>query len=380
MTGGLDDWDAILGGDGFYSLVDYTNSNIVYAEYQYGMLHKSTNGGSWMNPINSYWSNDRVNWSAPVIMHPQNPGTLFFGTYRVWRSTNAGNSWTAVSGDLTDGDDGSSYHTITTLAISPVNPNIVLAGTDDGNVNISTNGGTSWAEINSGLPDRWITRVAADPFDENTIYVTCSGFRWDETLPHIFKSENLGESWVPISSNLPELPVNTFIADPTRQGRMFAGTDGGIFYTKDGGANWESLNSNLGNIIISSMKIHPDENYLLIGTYGLGAYKLDLAELTIGTKDHETPNAVFKITSIYPQPYISGAMSDLTFDINAAKPCSASISVMDINGKLISEDNKIELNKGMKSYPLKGKFLKAGIYFLEVKANGEKCSSKFIVI
>ncbi len=378
-TGALDDWEAILGGDGFYSLVDYTNSNIIYAEYQYGMLHKSTNGGYWMNPINSYWSTDRVNWSAPVIMHPEIPTTLYFGTYRVWKSTNGGTSWNAVSGDLTDGDDGSSFHTITTLAISPVNPNLVMAGTDDGNVNISTNGGTSWTNINSGLPDRWITRVAFDPFDENTIYATCSGFRWDETLPHIFKSENLGQSWVPISGNLPELPVNAFIADPTLQGRMFAGTDGGIFYTKDGGANWESLNSNLGNIIITSMKLHQDANYLLVGTYGLGAYKLDLAELTIGTKDYNLTDAAFKISSIYPQPYNLASGNKLTIDINASNSSTATLRIIDITGKAIFEDDNTII-KGKNIYPLNYSITKPGIYFLEVKTTANKCSNKFIVI
>lgn len=379
-TGEVDDWEAILGGDGFYSLVDYTNPNIIYAEYQYGQLHKSTNGGYWMNYISDAWASDRVNWSAPVIMHPENPTTLYFGSHRVWKSTNGGNSWNAVTGDITDGDDGTSYHTITTLAISPINPNIVLAGTDDGNVHITTNGGSTWTNINSGLPDRWITRVATDPFNEDIIYVTCSGFRWDETLPHVFKSEDLGESWVPISGNLPELPVNTFIADPTREGRLFAGTDGGMFWSKDGGANWESLNGNLGNIIIMSMKIHPEANYLLIGTYGLGSYKLDLAELTISTINHDTPNTFLQITSTYPQPFNLNSSSNLIFNVNAVNSSAAQVRAMDINGKVVFEDDTFMLKKGTNIYTLNGKHLKPGIYFLEVRTDKGKCTTKFIAI
>ncbi|HLN54259.1 MAG TPA: T9SS type A sorting domain-containing protein [Lentimicrobium sp.] len=380
MSGQTDDWEAILGGDGFYSLVDYTNSNTIYAEYQYGALHKSTNGGYWMTPINGSWSNDRVNWSAPVIMHPEIPSTLYFGSYRVWRSTSSGNSWTAVTGDITDGDDGSAYHTITTLAISSVNPAIVLAGTDDGNVHITTNGGSSWNNISAGLPDRWITRVETDPFDENTIYVTISGFRWDQTLPHIFKSENLGQTWTSISGNLPELPVNAFIADPTTEGRLFAGTDGGMFYTKDGGTSWESLNGTLGNIIITSMKIHPDANYLLIGTYGLGAYKLDLDELIIRTKDINHPLATLRIISAYPQPFNCTADNNLMFKITAESSVRATIRILESNGKMIFEENGINLNQGNNTYTLRSNFLKPGIYFIEVKTDKDHCTSKFIAI
>lgn len=383
-TGNLDDWHPILGGDGFYTLVDYTNSDIIYAEYQYGGLSKSTNGGYDMYPISYAWSSERVNWSAPLIMHPQDPQTLYFGTFRVWKSTTAGELWTPVSGDLTEGDDGSSFHTITTLGISPLDTEIILAGTDDGHVHISTTGGNIWNDISAGLPDRWITRVAADPFDVNTIYVTCSGFRWDEPLPHIFKSVNLGQTWIEISSNLPEIPVNSFVADPTRQNRLFAGTDAGIFWSNNAGAEWQTLNGNLSNVPITSMKLHRDENFLLIGTYGLGAYKLDLSELTIGTDDYATLTGNLTIASAYPNPFKS-TDGEIHFGINSSFAQEIAIRITDLSGKIAFEVKSYKLNQGINVFSWSGKNLKGisvmpGIYLMEVNSGKQRSSIKFLVL
>lgn len=381
-TGGLDDWEAILGGDGFYCLVDYTNSNIIYAESQWGGLAKSTNGGSYMYDITA-WGGDRVNWSAPIVMHPADPDILYFGTYRVYKSTNGGESWQVTSSDLTDGDDGSSFHTVTTLAISPVQPNNVLAGTDDGNVYISTNSGTAWTNISAGLPDRWITRVAFDPFEAQTIYVTCSGFRWDETTPHIFKSTDLGQSWVNISGNMPELPVNCFIADPTREDRYFAGTDGGVFWTKNGGLEWESLNGNLGNVPVISMKIHQGENFLLIGTYGLSAYKLDLAQLTVGTRNLITNSGSLRINSVYPQPF-DPSNGTLNIDITASATANASITIVNMNGREVFRISNFSISKGTTTFRWdgtddSGNHVQPGVYLIEISNGKERAAGKLLV-
>ncbi|MEI7726537.1 MAG: hypothetical protein WCK09_15615, partial [Bacteroidota bacterium] len=182
QTGGTSDWEPILGGDGMYTLVDYTDPNTIYAEYQWGNLYRSDDGGPTMNYIAGPMSGDRVNWSAPLLMHPVDPSILYFGTYRVWKSTDKGNSWQAISTDLTAGIN-QYFYTITTLAVSNLNPSIVVAGTGDGKVHISTNDGQTWQDISAGLPNRWVTKVAADPFNAQTIYALLSGFRWDEPLP-----------------------------------------------------------------------------------------------------------------------------------------------------------------------------------------------------
>ncbi|MFH1119456.1 MAG: T9SS type A sorting domain-containing protein [Bacteroidota bacterium] len=384
-TGQINDWEAILGGDGFYSLVDYTNSSIIYAEYQWGALHKSTNGGNWMEPINGYWSSDRVNWSAPVIMHSQEPQTLYFGTYRVWKTTNGGNTWNAISNDLTQGDDGSTYHTISTLAISAIEPGIVLAGTDDGRVHISTNGGSVWNDISAGLPDRWITRVATDPFDVNTIYVTLSGFRWDEPLAHVYKSTNLGQTWQPISNGLPELPVNALIADPGEQGRLFIGTDAGVFMSEDSGDNWQSMNQGIGNVPVTSMKIHKDENFLIIGTYGLSAFRFDLNQLNVGVEDNQEPLKTLSIPGIFPNPFSIANKANLHITVGSSAAGFADVSIVDLMGRDVRSHNSVSLKQGLNTIlwdgnSNTGRRVKAGTYLIRVKSGNREVLGKVLVI
>ena len=276
LTGLVSDWSPILGGDGFYTLVHPENSDIIYAEYQWGHLYRSDDGGISMNYIGDIWGDDRTNWSSPVIMDRSNPSTLYFGTYRVWKTENEGDNWLPISGDLTDGDDGSSYHTLTTLALSTHNSQLLLAGTDDGHVHITTNGGADWQDVSDDLPIRWITRVAFDPFDDEKIYVTLSGFRWDEPLSHIYMSSNLGNSWQSISANLPELPINCVVFDQEKEGDIYIGTDSGIFYSSTSGYSWESFSHNMPRVPITDLKIHNPTRKLIAGTYGLSAFSLDL--------------------------------------------------------------------------------------------------------
>lgn len=381
-TGNLNDWNAILGGDGFYCLVDYTNSNIVYAEYQWGALHKSTNAGSSMFPINNYWSSDRVNWSAPVIMHPQTPTTLYFGTYRVWKSTNGGNSWSPVSGDLTKGDDGSTFHTISTLSISTIDPSIVVAGSDDGLVHISTNSGATWTNISAGLPDRWITRVANDPFDANTIYATCSGFRWDEAVPHVYKSTNLGSTWQPIDGNLPDLPVNAFIADPSRPDRYFVGTDAGVFYTNNGGIEWNSLNGTLGNVPVTAMKIHKQQNFILIGTYGLGAYKLNIEDLNVNASKSDKPLPSFTITNCFPNPYYKNQLAMILVEVNSLQVQKADFDVINTFGQTVISKKGVMLKHGLNTISFSNTELSKipeGMYIINVRCGKTSSATKVLI-
>jgi len=302
-TGGVDDWSPILGGDGMYCLIDYSDPNIVYAEYQWGNLFKSTDGGNNMDYIASAWNvdpdPDRVNWSAPLAMDPVDPNVLYFGTYRVFKSINGGLSWSDVSGDITKGID-QYFHTITTIAVSPVNNDIVIAGTGDGLIHISTNAGASWENITNGIPDRWVTHVIADPIDENTIYATISGFRWDEQLPHVYKSTDLGQTWQNISGDLPELPVNDIVLDPAISDNIYIGTDAGVFFTDNGGEEWFMLSDGLPNVAVTAMKIHHPSRSLVIGTYGVSMYRLNLDDIV--SVDNGV-NSQSDIIKVFPNPF-----------------------------------------------------------------------------
>lgn len=334
LTGAFNDWEAILGGDGFYCLVDYTNPNIIFAEYQWGNLYKSTNGGYGFSYIAYSMSGDRTNWSSPYVMHPTDPDILYFGTYRIWKTTNGGSGWTPVSGDLTQGDDGSSYHTISTIAISSLDPSIIVAGSDDGRVHISTNEGSSWTDISAGLPVRWITRVACDPHDVNTIYATVSGFRWDEEAPHVFKSTNLGLDWIDISGNLPEIPVNVIAIDPDIPDKLFVGTDSGVFFTENGGQQWYSISQGLPNVPVCDMKIHEIERFMVIGTYGCSAYKIDLDDIIVST-DPQQHEVLSHLYQNYPNPFNLSQHRETQISYTLERPSHVEISLYNIKGQLV---------------------------------------------
>ncbi len=375
MTGALNDWDAILGGDGFYCLVDYTNPNRIFAEYQWGNLHRSTNGGSYFSYIANAMSGDRTNWSSPYVMHPTNPDILYFGTYRVWKTTNGGSNWSAISGDLTQGDDISGYHTISTMAISTLDPSLILTGSDDGRVHISDNSGGSWINISAGLPDRWITRVAFDPHNVNTIYATVSGFRWDEEAPHVFKSTNLGLDWVNISGNLPEIPVNCIALDPNIQNKLFIGTDSGVFFSEDGGLNWHSLSQGIPNVPVTDMKIYNPDRFMVIGTYGCSAYKIDLDDIIVSTDPEPDEYVLVQLYQNYPNPLSLSSHTSTEIDFSLDNPADVEITVYNIKGQKVKNIINNQMAAGDHSAQWNGtdefgKSVSTGIYLYKLSVNG----------
>jgi len=379
LTGNLNDWQPILGGDGMYTLVDYTNSNIIYAEYQWGNLYRSTNGGSNMQYIGDAWAYDRINWSAPLVMHPEDPSILYFGTYRVWKSFDRGSNWTPISGDLTQGTN-QYFHTITTLAVSPVTPSTVFAGTSDGKVQVSTNDGLTWNDISAGLPDRWITRVTPDPFDDQTLYVTLSGFRWDEPLPHVYKTSDLGQTWVSISGNLPEFPVNDIVADPDVAGVLIVATDAGLYGTMDGGDTWQWIWTDLPAVPTYALKVHGPTRKIVVGTYGLSTYSANLDDIFVGIeKRHLVRNGHLTVS---PNPVTESSI--IRFYL--PEPDQVTCSVIAIDGKPVSVNATVigSMEKGDHSIRLAELTditrIPAGVYLVEMKGNRIRITGKIVVL
>jgi photosystem II stability/assembly factor-like uncharacterized protein len=304
LNGGLDDWDHIFGGDGFYVIVDHTNPNVIYAESQYGNLGKSVTGGSgWNGATNGISGSEPTNWSTPVVMDPNNNLVLYYGTNRVYRTENGASSWSAISGDLTDGGPG--LGTVTTIAVAPTNSDIIWAGTDDSHVWRTTDYGATWNEMTgSNMPYRWVTRVIADPTDEQIAYVTFSGLKWHDPEPHIFRTANMGTTWTDISSNLPNAPIDAIAVDPIAHNVVYIGTDVGAYISFDAGQNWEVMGSGLPLVTIGDMKVHPTQHFLIAGTHGRSMYKIDLTDITVIGPDNGAPiAATFELHQNYPNPF-----------------------------------------------------------------------------
>jgi len=281
LSGSIGDWQRFLGGDGFYCIVDYTNSNIIYGEYQNGYLMKSTDGGyGWYSALgNMDYYADRHNWSTPVAMDPVEHNTLYYGSQRVWKTTNGGSSWDAVSNDLTDGPGagGLTYGTISTIDVSPADNMYVYIGTDDGHVWKTQNGGGLWIDIGSTLPiKRWVTRVTADPIDRDKVYVTLSGYKQMEPTPRVFRTDD-GITWYDISGNLPDAPLNDVVVDPSDDSTLYVASDVGVYYTEDMGINWLPLGSGLPIVPIHDLALHDSTRTLVAGTHGRSMFKINLA-------------------------------------------------------------------------------------------------------
>jgi len=309
QTGSNSDWASINGGDGFYCVIDYTNANYQYAESQYGAIRRTTNNWASSSSATSGFTG-RTNWSTPIIIDPNNPLVLYTGSHMVHKSVNRAVSWTAISPDLTNGavPGFPSYGTITTIDVAKTDSNTIIVGTDDANVWVTTNGGASWTRVNTGLPNRWVTRVRFDPTDHNVAYVTFSGYRVDSRLPHIFRTTNLGATWTDISSNLPEAPINVVLVDPDYTNRLYVGTDVGCYFTTNLGLSWAAMGSGLPNVAVSDMQIHAPTRIARAFTHGRSMWEINLDQLVTGVAEEQRKPEQFELAQNFPNPFNSSTI------------------------------------------------------------------------
>ncbi len=286
LTGGVNDWQQIYGADGFVCLVDPLDNNFIYSSYQNGNLLRSVDGGRYFDfGVAGVSPSDRKNWKTPIILAPDNPSTLYYGSNRLYRSTDRAATWRVISPNLTNGAGGGNltFGTLTAIAVSPKNTQIIYTGADDGNVWVTSDGGTNWSKITNGLPNRWVTSIAADPFDENTAYITFSGYKWWDYQPHVMKTTNKGSTWTDISSNLPQAPVNDFVADPQVASSLamtadvfYVATDFGVYATYNGGASWAALGTGLPLVSVMDLTLHNGSRTLAAATHGRSMYRINL--------------------------------------------------------------------------------------------------------
>ncbi|MCY7409722.1 MAG: hypothetical protein LH473_05575, partial [Chitinophagales bacterium] len=258
-TGNIDDYKILVGGDGFYVLVDPTDNNYIYGESQYGALSRSTNAGnSFSSATNGISNSARKNWNSPVAFNPQNTKSLYFGANKVYKTVNRAAYWDAISDDLTNGYVSSNvtYATITSIAASPIDSNIIWAGTDDGNVWVTENNGTLWTKVSDALPDRWVTRVVCDLNDSHVAYVTFSGYKYYDNITHVYRTADLGQTWQSVSGNMPDVPANDLIIDPILDSTLYLATDAGVFYTSNLGNEWFVLGYDLPTVPVTDLTFH----------------------------------------------------------------------------------------------------------------------------
>jgi photosystem II stability/assembly factor-like uncharacterized protein len=298
------DWYTVTGGDGFHAAVDPEDPNTVYGESQYGVLvryDRKTGEELLIQPQPGKGEPPlRWNWDSPVVVSPHSHTRLYFAANKLFRSDDRGDTWRAVSGDLSRqidrnklpvmgkvwGPDAvaknqstSFYGNIVALSESPAKEGLIYVGTDDGLVQVTEDGGATWTKYEKfpGVPDMsYVSRLAASRFDANTVYATFENHKYSDFKPYVTKSTDAGKTWNSITGDLPENgPTLAFAEDTVSPNLLFVGTEFGAFFTNDGGKKWIQMKGGLPTIAVKDIVIQKRENDLVLATFGRGFYVLD---------------------------------------------------------------------------------------------------------
>ncbi|MDH5381165.1 MAG: hypothetical protein OEW75_09950, partial [Cyclobacteriaceae bacterium] len=287
----LEDWKRTGGGDGMYNVVDYSDSRWLYNEYQFGPLVRTDQvTGETKNIAYQNQNKEmRWNWNAPILISPHDPATIYHAGNKLVKSTNRGESWEEVSPDLTTNDPAKiqgtgniQYCTITALEESPLEKGVIWVGTDDGNVQLTKDGGKTWTLLNDnikGNPGYWVSRVESSLHFPGRAYVTYTGYRRDDFRPFIYVTEDYGSTWKSISKGLPLAAINVVREDPVNANLLFVGTEMGVYVSIDRGASWTSFKSNMPVQPIHDLKTHPREHDLVVATHGRGIFITNIKPL-----------------------------------------------------------------------------------------------------
>ncbi len=377
LTGHQDDWENIFGGDGFFVLVDPQDTNVIYCEYQWGNMYKSTDGGyHWDYSLNGVNGFDRTNWDTPYLISPQNHNRLYYGTNRLYTSKDAGNNWKLISGDLTNTDPnspgGADFGALSTIAVAPSDSNVIYTGSEDGVVFVTFDMGDHWQRISDNLPIRYVTHVAVDPYDAYTAYVTISGYRALDYLPHVFRTVDGGASWEDISGNLPEVPLNDLIVDPDYPDNLYVASDLGVWYTTDLGLNWYLLGNDLPMTSIADLVFHAGTRQLTAASFGLSMYSYDLSEPLTEVKRAEEDLTALRIS---PNPV--HAQAQIAFTL--LHPETVRIDLYDMQGGRIRSIDNGQFQAGRNTVQWSAGRELPGVYVVRVTF-GDSMASRIVEV
>ncbi|NNF26565.1 MAG: hypothetical protein HKN73_04985 [Gemmatimonadetes bacterium] len=315
------DWYNVGSGDGFFTVMLPGDPDIMFAESQGGNLirvNRVTGERTRIRPVarplpraRSSVDGDalqeapedrelRWNWDSPIVLSSHDPGTIYTGANVLFRSTDLGQSWTEISPDLTwaidrdtltlmdvpgsepqmsRNDGQNNYGNLTAVAESPVDPEVLYTGSDDGRLHVTRNGGVTWTDVTgdiSGLPPfTYVTRIVASHGSAGTVFAAFDGHRADDFTPYIFRSDDFGDSWRAIVQGLPQSSINALEQHPSTADLLFTGNEIGAYASIDGGERWVRLDGGLPTVPVDDIVVHPRDNDLVLGTHGRGIWIMD---------------------------------------------------------------------------------------------------------
>ncbi len=351
----LDRW---TGGDSYVTIPDPTDDRFVYYEHQNGALMRIDitgasvlSGGPSSQNIRPRVPRGapplRFSWYTPFFISPHNPRTLYIGGNQVMKTTDRGESWTAVSPDLGDPPGGDrdvvTTGALTMLAESPLQAGLLVGGTEGGRVWLTTDDGAAWRRIDTGLPRKWVSRAIPSTHDRSRLYVSFTGFRENDSTPYVFVSDDLGTSWRSIAANLPMEAVNVIKEDPADAEILYVGTDLGVYVSRDRGGRWESLSATLPSTPVMDLTVQARERELVIGSYGRGAWILDLVPVRDRSQDVSArPLTIYPVRDVvsdyFPWETVPGdrrGRNSASIQVAAAAAGPATVSVTNTDGIVV---------------------------------------------
>ncbi len=303
-------YKSLVGGDGMQVQVDTRDNTTTYAGSQFGVysrLNRKTKGDrKSVRPQHELGETPlRFNWQTPILLSKQNQDIFYIGANRLYRSLNKGDTLIGITGDLSNGKVPGNvpYGTLTTLSESPLRFGLLYAGTDDGNIQLSKDGGYSWTRVNVmiGLPPKkrkppvntiphglWVSRIVASQHSEGRVYASLNGYRSDHFAPYLFISDDYGNIWKQIGKDLPYEPINVVREDPKNDSIIYVGTDGGLYVSFDQGNSFMTWNGGLPKSVpVHDIAIQQRENEIVLGTHGRSLYVSKLDDVQMLKKDPE---------------------------------------------------------------------------------------------
>ncbi len=279
-------YKSILGGDGMQVAVDTRDNTTVYTGFQFGnyfRINTKTGDRKYITPKHNLGERPlRWNWQSPITLSSHNMDIVYFGSNKLHRSFDQGNTFQEISADLTQGGRKGdvAYGTLTTIHESVLKFGLIYVGSDDGLVHVTRDGGNTWENISAGLPkDLWVSRVQASAHQEGTVYVSLNGYRWDDFTPYLYMSVDYGKNWKRIGNDLPLEPINVIKEDPTNPNLLYVGTDHGLYISLDKGLIFMQMNNNLPAVAVHDVAIQNRDKEIVVGTHGRSLYAANIKEL-----------------------------------------------------------------------------------------------------
>jgi photosystem II stability/assembly factor-like uncharacterized protein len=365
----ITNWPRIYGGDGFQPAFHPTDPNIFYCETQNGGMVVSLDGSAnFFDATGGIDATDRRSWDMQYIFSHQDPEIMYTGTYRVYMKISHPGVWDTISPDLTNGvAGGERYHNITTLDDSPVNPALLYVGTSDGNVWHGNPTTQTWVNVSAGLPNRYVSCVKASALAAKRVFVSVTGYKDNDFTPHIYRSENQGANWTPVSGDLPNFAVNDLLILPGHQDSIIvAATDGGVYATINGGIHWERLGTGMPFVPVYDIEINPAKKTVFAGTFGRSIYSFPLDSLIHGGDvSTYTPPAI-KSPEMHVLPSL--VYDHAKIQVENLKPReSVDVIICDLNGRIVWHETFSGYQQQEKSIDVGS--LTSGVYVAFARTN-----------